>query len=82
MHNPIQSLSRRGERHEGRAVGEDQWATGYAKYEPDDTVDDVFRRADHNMYGQKKCYNSPFKPFSTYLYRRAVLAGTVVLAQG
>jgi hypothetical protein len=35
-------------------VGEDQRATGYAKYEPDDTVDDVFRRAVHNMYGQKK----------------------------
>ena len=63
-------------------MGEDQRAIGYAKYEPDDTVDGVFRRTDHNMYGQKECYNSPFKPFSTYLYRRAVLAGTVVLAQG
>ena len=29
-------------------------AIGYALYENDDTVDDVFRRADHRMYEQKK----------------------------
>lgn len=33
-------------------------AIGYAKYEPDDTVEDVFRRADHNMYEQKKAMKS------------------------
>ena len=29
-------------------------AIGYAKYQRDDTVEDVFRRADRNMYDQKK----------------------------
>ena len=29
-------------------------AIGYALYENDDTVNDVFRRADHKMYEQKR----------------------------
>lgn len=42
-----------------RAAGGQPWekvnaAIGYALYEGEDTVDDVFRRADHLMYEQKK----------------------------
>lgn len=50
----VRQFRERAEKTTGEAWERVKAAIGYALYENDDTVDDVFRRAVHRMFEQKR----------------------------